>query len=167
MPNYTPIDSTKSFKPDRVQMQKLREKPVTSIAVRQCLIHTHERITPFGLQSFFIPTIKRLQQYYNSKPFNLTLTSLEEGASSWIYTKTRRSSLGGAQIPRRHIKSAEGESINAWSVSSWARSESHWVQLSIGGLIWLTPQPVDWRIHQKSSSWAKNVLRREGGWNSP
>ena len=78
MPNYTPIDLAESFKPDRVQMQKLREKPATSIVVRQCLIHTHERITPFSLQIFFIPTIKRLQQYYKSKPFNPTLTSLEE-----------------------------------------------------------------------------------------
>ena len=32
---------------------------------------------------------------YNSKPFNLALTSLEEGASTRIYTKTRRSSPGG------------------------------------------------------------------------
>ena len=51
----------------KVQMQKLREKPATSIATRQCLFHTHESITPFSLQSFFIPTIKILQQYYNSK----------------------------------------------------------------------------------------------------
>ena len=80
MPDYTPSDSAESFKPERVQMQKLREKPATSVAVRQCLIHTHESITPFGLGSFFIPTIKRLQQYYNRKPFNPTLTSLEEAA---------------------------------------------------------------------------------------
>ena len=97
MPNYTPIDSAESFKPDRVQMHKLREKPQTSIAVRQCLIHTHESITPFGLQSFFISAIKILQQYYNSNPFNPTLTSLEEEAYAWIYTKTRRSNPGGVQ----------------------------------------------------------------------
>ena len=37
----------------------------------------------FSLQSFsFIPTIKRLQQYYNSKTFNPALTILEEGASA-------------------------------------------------------------------------------------
>ena len=113
MPNYTLIDSAESFKPDKVQMQKLREKPTTSIVVRQCLIHTYESITPFGLQSFFISTIKRLQQYYNSKPFNPTLTILEEEAYTLIYTKNRRSSPGGAQIPRRQIKSADGESINA------------------------------------------------------
>ena len=95
MPNCTSIDSAESFKLDRVQMQKLRKEPATSIAVRQCLIHTHESLTPFGLQSFFIPTIKRLQQYYNSKPVNPTLTSLEEGASSRIYTKHRPSSPGG------------------------------------------------------------------------
>ena len=78
MANYTPIDLAETFKPDRVQMQKLREKLATSIAVRQYLIHTYDRITPFSLQSFYISTIKRLQQYYNSKPFNPTLTSLEE-----------------------------------------------------------------------------------------
>ena len=113
MPNYTPIDSAKLFKPDKVQMQKLREKSATSIAIRQCLIHTHESITPFGLQRFFIPTIKRLQQYYNSKPFNPTLTSLEEEAYALIYNKNRRSILGGVQIPRRQVKSVDGESINA------------------------------------------------------
>ena len=113
MPNYTPIDLAESFKLDRVQMQKLREKPATSITVRKCLIHTYKSITPFGLQRLFISTIKRSQQYYNSKPFNPTLTSLEEEAYAWIYTKTRRSSLGGAQIPKRQIKSANGESINA------------------------------------------------------
>ena len=114
MSNYTPIELAESFKPDRVQMQKLREKLATSIAVRQCLIHTHESITPFGLQSFFIPTIKILQQYYNRKPFNPTLTSLEEEAYAWIYTKTRRSILGGgAQISRRQTKSADVQLINA------------------------------------------------------
>ena len=113
MPNYTPIDSAELFKPDRVQMQKLREKPATSIAVRQCLIHTHESITPFGLQRFFIPTIKILQQYYNRNPFNPTLTILEEEAYALIYTKNRRSIPGGAQIPRRQIKSTDGESLNA------------------------------------------------------
>ena len=61
--NYTPIDSAESFKPNKVQMQKLRGKPATSIAARQCLFHTHESITPFSLQSFFIPTMKRLQWY--------------------------------------------------------------------------------------------------------
>ena len=113
MPNYTPIDSAESFKPDRVQMQKLREKSATSIAIRQCLIHTYERITPFSLQIFFISTIEILQQYYNGKPFSLALTSLEEGASRKIYTKYRPYIPRGVQIPRRHIKSAEGESINA------------------------------------------------------
>ena len=98
MPNYTPIDSAESFKADRVQMQKLRENPATSIAVRQCLIHTYESITPFGLQRFFISTIEILQQYYNGKPFSPALTSLEEGASARIYTNYRPSSLGGAQF---------------------------------------------------------------------
>ena len=79
-------------------MQKLREKPTTSIVVRQFLIHRYESITPFGLQSFFISTIEILQQYYNGKPFSLALTSLEEGASSRIYTKHRPSSPGGAQF---------------------------------------------------------------------
>ena len=87
MPNYTPIDSVESFKPDKVQMHKLREKLATSIAARQCLIHTHEIITPFGLQSLFISTIKRLQQYYNSKPFNPTLTSLEEEMAALFIAK--------------------------------------------------------------------------------
>ena len=68
-------------------MHKLREKLETSIAVRQWLIHTHERITPFGLQSFFIPTTKILQQYYNSNPFNPTLTSLEEAACALFIQK--------------------------------------------------------------------------------
>ena len=113
MPNYTLIDSAESFKPDRVQMQKLREKSATSIAIRQCLIHTYESITPFGLQSFFISTIKILKQYYNSKPVNPTLTSLEEGASARIYTKNRTSSPGREQFPRNQIKSIDGDSINA------------------------------------------------------
>ena len=94
-PNYTPIDSAELFKPDRVQMQKMREKMEKSIVVRDCLIHTHESITLFGLQRFFITTIKILQQYYNSKPFNPTLTSLEDEAYALIYTKNRRSSPGG------------------------------------------------------------------------
>ena len=87
-----------------------RKNPATSIAARQCLIHTHERITPFGLQSFFIPTIRRLQQYYNSKPLNPTLTSLEEEAYAWIYTQTRRSSQGGTN-PK------ETDQINWWRVN--------------------------------------------------
>ena len=44
---------------------------------------------------------------------NPVLTSLEEAACAFIYTKTRRYSPGGAQIPRKHITAAEGESINA------------------------------------------------------
>ena len=95
MPNYTPIDSTESFKPDRVQMQKLRENPTTPIVVRQCLIHTHDIITPFSLQIFFIPTIKRLQQYYNSKPFNPTLTSLEEATCALFIQKIGDPAQGG------------------------------------------------------------------------
>ena len=95
MPNYTPIDSAESFKPDKVQMHKLREKPAISIAVRQCLIHTYESITPFGLQSLFLSTIKRLQQYYNSKPFNPTLTSLEEVAALGYIQKLGDLAQGG------------------------------------------------------------------------
>ena len=96
------------------------------------IIHTYNGTTPYCLQSF------SLFQMNNNNSI-----------------KYRTSNPWGEQIPRRHIKSAEGESINAWSVSNWARSKSHWVQMSIGGLIWLTPQPVDWRIHQNSSKWAK------------
>ena len=95
MPNYTPIDSAESFKPDRVQMQKLREKSATSIAVRQCLIHTYERITLFGLQSFCISTIERLQQYYNGKPFSPTLTSLEEAVVLGYLQKIGHPTQGG------------------------------------------------------------------------
>ena len=91
-------------------MQKLREKPATSIVVRQCLIHTYERITPFGLQRFFNSTIKRLQQYYNGNPFSPALTSLEEGASSRIYTICRPSSPGGVQFLM------ESSEINWWRV---------------------------------------------------
>ena len=54
-------NSAESFKLDKVQMQKLRGKPTTSIAARQCLFHTHETIKPFTLQRFFIPTMKILQ----------------------------------------------------------------------------------------------------------
>ena len=104
MPNYTPIDSAESFKPDKVQMQKLREKPATSMAVRQCLIHTYESITPFGLQNFIISTIKRLQQYYNSKPFNPNLTLLEEAAVLGYIQKPEDPTQWGVQIP---IKDAE------------------------------------------------------------
>ena len=97
-------------------MQKLREKPATSIVIRQCLIHTHEIITPFGLQSFFISTIKRLQQYYNINPFNPTLTSLEEEAYAWIYTKTRRSILGGHKSQRdRPNQLMESQLMQIWS----------------------------------------------------
>ena len=80
-------------------MQKLREKPTASIAARQCLFHTHERITPFGLQSFFIPTIKILQQYYNINPFNPLLTSLEEEMATLFIAKTGNLAQGGA-IPK-------------------------------------------------------------------
>ena len=76
-------------------MQKLREKPTTSIAARQCLFHTHESITPFSLQSFFIPTIKRLQQYYNSQRFNPTLTSLEEEMVALFIAKIGNLAQGG------------------------------------------------------------------------
>ena len=112
MPNYTPIDSTESFKPDKVQMQNLREKLATSIAVRQWLIHTYESITPFGLGSFFIRTIKILQQYYNIKPFNPALTSLEEAVVLGYIQKLGDPAQRGAN-PRRQIKSADRESINA------------------------------------------------------
>ena len=77
-------------------MQKLRGKLATSIAVRKFLFHTHERITPFILQRFFIPTIKILQQYYNSNPFNPTLTSLEEAAMLGYIQKPKDSAQGGA-----------------------------------------------------------------------
>ena len=76
-------------------MHKLREMSSTSIAIRQCLFHTHERITPFGLQSLFISTIKRLQKYYNSMPFNLTLTSLEEGVVLGYIQKLGDPAQGG------------------------------------------------------------------------
>ena len=105
-------------------------------------------------------------QYKSNSTSIPVLTSLEEEAVPGYIQFACHLAQGGCNYSWNQVKSTDGESINARSVSSWARSESHWVQLSIGGLIWLTPQPVDWRIHQKSSSWAKNVLRREGGRNS-
>ena len=144
MPNYTPIYSAESFKPDRVQMQKLREKLATSMAVRQCLIHTYESITPFGLQRFFIPTIKKLQQYYNSKPFNPTLTSLEEEAYALIYIKNRRSSPGGHKSQGdRPLQLRESQSMLIWS-----RTEP--TCQSWGWLSWHINPQTDTSIHRAS-----------------
>ena len=74
--------------PNKVQMQKLREKPETSIVARQCLFHKHESITPFILQSFFILTIK----YYNSitiaSLFSPTRTNFKKGMAASIYSET-------------------------------------------------------------------------------
>ena len=122
-------------------MQKLREKPATSIAVRKCLIHTHESITPFGLQIFFIPTIKILQQYYNSKPFNPTLTSLEDEAYAWIYTQTRRSSPGGHKSQGdRSLQLKESRSMLIWS----------WTELPLSLLVNWGADWADTSIHRAS-----------------
>ena len=57
--------------------------------------NTHMKGTPqLSLQSFFIHNDDQIQSY-NGNPFSPTLTSLEEGASSRIYTKHRPSSPGG------------------------------------------------------------------------
>ena len=77
----------------------------TSIVARQCLIHTHESITPFGLQIFFIPTIKILLQYYNSNPFNPTLTSLEEEMVALFIAKIGNLAQGGT-IPKERENGA-------------------------------------------------------------
>ena len=129
------------------------------------IIHTCNGTTLHCLQAFLYFKWE-LQQYNSSSTSIPTLTSLEEEAVLGYIQFTGHLAQGGRNYSWKQVKSTDGESINAWSVSSWAIPESHWVQLSIGGLIWLTPQPVDWRIHQKSSSWAKNMLRREGGRNS-
>ena len=79
----------------QVQRKKLRENPTTSIAVRQCLIHTYESITPFGLQSFFIHN-KNIVLLQWKKLLNPTLTSLEEVAWALFIQKTGDPTQGGA-----------------------------------------------------------------------
>ena len=73
------------------------ERKSSKINSRKTMLNPNtEIITLFGLQSFFIPTIKRLQQYYNSKPFNPTLTSLEEEMAALFIAKTGNLARGGA-----------------------------------------------------------------------
>ena len=74
-------------------------------------MHTYESITPFGLQSFFISTIKILQQYYNRKPFNPTLTSLEEEMAALFIAKTGNLAQGG------HNSQGERDWSCMWSES--------------------------------------------------
>ena len=74
----------------------------------------HMKGTPqLSLQSFSLFNKRRSVHSYNGKPFSPALTSLEEGASSRIYTKYRPSSLGGHNSSWNQMKSVDGESINA------------------------------------------------------
>ena len=103
---------------------------------------------------------EELQQYNSSSTLIPVLTSLEEEAVPRYIQFAGHPAQGGRNSSWNQVKSTDGEFINARYMSNWARSESHWVQLSIGELIWLTPQPIHWSIHQNSSRWAKTCWER-------
>ena len=88
------------------------------------------------------------------------LTSLEEEAVPGYIQFTGHPAQGGHNSSWNQVKSTDGEFIIAHLKLDWA-------YLSTGGLIWLTHQPIHWHIGPKLIQMSQNVLRREGGRNSP
>ena len=113
---------------------------ISTIALR---IHTNTCTTRYSLQSLFI------HKKYNSITMAIAPQSnssyLGRGILSFIYTKNIRSSLGGAQIPRRQTTTTERKSIDADLKLNWTSIESE-CQLA-RGLIELTHWPAEWIIN--------------------
>ena len=82
---------------------------------------------------------------YNGNPFNLALTSFEEGASARIYTKYRTSSPGEGTIPHgiRWNQLMESQSMQKWSWTEPSCQSGAW-------LIWHINPYIDTLVHRAS-----------------